>query len=333
MGHFLSFFNYWHIFKYFDFLFLGALLAFYPLFYLYIKSTFGVSFIKANNLVHFIPAITIIIVMGFLSYLAPFEYYKDYLSTTLHPNNEVKHPITSYLLGVYKAARYLHLLQILFYNYIILTFLWKANKGLNNLFSNLDAFQIRSFYTVIISFLILMSIPGFYVTLLGRVPFQQNIWLLFIVCSLFTVLYLILSTIGFMQKPVVHVEEISFKKEITTISFQQQELQHLEEVLQTYFNTEKPWLNPHLNIWDIAKAIGTNRSYVSKIINENIGLNFNDYINLYRIKEAKKLLESNKEYSIQRVADLAGFGSVNTFIRTFKKFEHCTPLKYKAKFN
>jgi len=269
--------------------------------------------------------------MGFLSYLAPWEYYKMYMDTTLYQTNTAQHPITNFLLGIYKTARYLHLVQIVFYNYLIFSFLWKANNGLNNLFSNLDAFQIKSFYTVVISFLILMSVPGFYVTLLGRMPFEENTFMLFVVCFLFTALYIILSVIGFIQKPVQHLEKITFKNKASAISYQQQELQHLEETLKLYFKQEKPWLNPHLHIWDIAKAIGTNRSYVSKIINENIGLNFNDYVNLYRIKEAKKLLKKNQDYSVQRVADLVGFGSVNTFIRTFKKFENCTPNKYKAK--
>lgn len=150
-------------------------------------------------------------------------------------------------------------------------------------------------------------------------------------CLLFTLLYLILSIIGLVQVPVSENLEAN-GEEIIDEEIYQNELKQLEHDLKLYFNKNKPWLNPQLNIWDVAKQIGTNRSYISKAINDQIGCNFNQFVNNYRIKEAKKLLKKVPEIPIAEISELSGFGSVNSFIRIFKSIEKCTPTKFKKRF-
>jgi AraC-like DNA-binding protein len=324
VGHFLSFNEYWNAFKYYDFIFLASLLAFYPLYYLYIYSAFNFKIVPVKWLYHFIPSILIAVLMFIITTASSWESYLIYMNNNLY-NTELIDTKSKILAYLYKGSRGFHMIQIIVYNFLTIRFILKAKTSMNDSFSNLDTYQLRYFYIATISFILLMSIPGFYVTYIGRTPLNTNGMLLFYVCLLFTFLYLILTIIGLIQVP--STESIDTESENNEI--QNQELKDVEKKLKKYFSKEKPWLNPNLNIWDVAQEIGTNRSYISKVVNENIGCNFNKFVNNYRIKEAKKILIKKPEIPITEISELSGFGSLNSFIRTFKESENCTPTKFK----
>lgn len=326
VGHFLSFNEYWVAFRYFDFVFLACLLAFYPLYYLYIYSAFNLTFFSSKWLYHFIPSIIIAFSMIIVTYISSWDDYEIYMNNNLYST-----PLTTKssktLASLYKGSRYFHLAQIVFYNFLTIRFLLLAKSKMNNFFSNLDKFQLNFFYLTNISFVLLMSIPGFYVTLIGRTPLNEDGLQLLYMCTLFTLLYIILAIIGLRQVPAdVDFNEI---EKISAADLHQIELKQIEKNLIAYFNEKKPWLNPNLNILDVAKHIGTNRSYVSNIINDYIGCNFNQFVNSYRVNEAKILLKQNPELSISEISELSGFGSVNSFIRIFKNHENRTPTAFK----
>jgi len=324
VGHFLSFNEYWNAFKYYDFIFLASLLAFYPLYYLYIYSAFNFKIVPVKWLYHFIPSILIAVLMFIITTASSWESYLIYMNNNLY-NTELIDTKSKILAYLYKGSRGFHMIQIIVYNFLTIRFILKEKTSMNDSFSNLDTYQLRYFYIATISFILLMSIPGFYVTYIGRTPLNTNGMLLFYVCLLFTFLYLILTIIGLIQVPSTE----SIDTELENNEIQNQELKDVEKKLKKYFSKEKPWLNPNLNIWDVAQEIGTNRSYISKVVNENIGCNFNKFVNNYRIKEAKKILLKKPEIPITEISELSGFGSLNSFIRTFKESENCTPTKFK----
>ncbi|MBN2669004.1 MAG: AraC family transcriptional regulator [Bacteroidales bacterium] len=63
------------------------------------------------------------------------------------------------------------------------------------------------------------------------------------------------------------------------------------------------------------------------MINETYDQNFNNYINSFRIKEARHLLTSKSynNYSLEGIADMCGFNSMVSFNSAFKKFTGITP--------
>jgi len=328
VGHFLSFNEFWMVFRYFDFVFLTCLLAFYPLYYLYIYSAFNLTLVSTKWFYHFMPSIIIAVLMLITTAFSSWEDYEIYMNNNLYAT-ELTNQASKNLAYLYKGTRIFHLVQIVFYNFFAIRFLVLANNKMNNFFSNLDKFQLQYFYIANISFILLMSIPGFYVTLIGRTPLNEDGLQLLYICTLFTLLYLILAVIGLRQIP-AEINLNNTYDDLTT-ELHHQELKLIEIGLLNYFSKQKPWLNPHLNILDVAKHIGTNRSYVSNIINENIGCNFNQFVNNYRINEAKILLKQIPELSISEISELAGFGSVNSFIRIFKRAENYTPTEFRKK--
>lgn len=84
------------------------------------------------------------------------------------------------------------------------------------------------------------------------------------------------------------------------------------------FENEKPYLNPEYKLMDLAKQIGSNRSYTSIALNKN-GLNFNKLLNYYRIRDAKRMiLEGNNP---EQFFSEIGFRYFNTFTRVFFEIE------------
>ena len=103
--------------------------------------------------------------------------------------------------------------------------------------------------------------------------------------------------------------------------------------LQVLIQEEKIFINDKLSIEDIAIKLDTNSKYISQIINETFNKNFFNYINSYRIEEAKRLLlsEENDKYSILGIAQSVGFVSKSTFNAAFKRITGMTPSEFKTK--
>lgn len=100
---------------------------------------------------------------------------------------------------------------------------------------------------------------------------------------------------------------------------------------QKHFEEDKPYLKAGLSLDDVCRKIGTNRTYLSQMINESYHQNFNGYINDLRIKEARRLL-SSPEYnhiSVEGIGSMAGFSSKVTFHTHFKKMIGVTPSYYR----
>ncbi len=91
--------------------------------------------------------------------------------------------------------------------------------------------------------------------------------------------------------------------------------------LEDLFENKKAYLKKDLTLSKTARLLKTNTSYLSALINKNYQCKFNQFVNRYRIEKACELL-SNKDmniYSIEGIADMAGFQSKSVFNRVFKE--------------
>lgn len=84
----------------------------------------------------------------------------------------------------------------------------------------------------------------------------------------------------------------------------------------------------------LSDELNSNSSYISQIINHGLGIRFNDYINRFRVEEAKvQLLSSkNKHLTIEAISEQCGFKSKSTFFRAFKKETGLTPKQFLSGF-
>lgn len=109
-------------------------------------------------------------------------------------------------------------------------------------------------------------------------------------------------------------------KEETEIETGQSVLQPTErallEKINQLFVTEKKHLNSKLNIMDVATAVGSNRTYISFLINKSTNQNFCSYVNQYRINELEIKISEQANASYHELAELCGFGSVDSMKRS-----------------
>lgn len=80
-----------------------------------------------------------------------------------------------------------------------------------------------------------------------------------------------------------------------------------------------------IGVDEVARRLGTNRSYLSAFINQRYGKTFSEYINDYRIDAAITLLRADKDMSLTEIAERCGYRSEATFYRNFKDKTGMTP--------
>lgn len=83
-----------------------------------------------------------------------------------------------------------------------------------------------------------------------------------------------------------------------------------------------------ISLLDIAEEFSITPAYVSMLFKKENQVNFKDYLNHYRITQAKSIISSNPNIKNTNLAKNIGFNSVNTFIRVFKKYEGISPGRY-----
>lgn len=89
--------------------------------------------------------------------------------------------------------------------------------------------------------------------------------------------------------------------------------------------TSKMYLDPSCSMTDLVSEVASNKSYVSKLVNVCTGLNFNQFINRYRVNYARDQFLRNPELKVKDLAMMSGFRSEVTFIMAFKLFYTDTP--------
>ena len=96
---------------------------------------------------------------------------------------------------------------------------------------------------------------------------------------------------------------------------------------------DKLYLESDLSLSKLSALIGQSTQKTSSVINQHAKRNFNDFINYYRIQDAKKILSSteSEKFTISSIAFDTGFSSLSSFNSAFKKFEDITPSSYRKR--
>ncbi len=88
----------------------------------------------------------------------------------------------------------------------------------------------------------------------------------------------------------------------------------------------KIYLEAGIAINYLSEKCETNRSYLSQIIHEKYRMNFNTFINKYRIDEAKRIfMDPHNDIPLKALYEQLGFSSYARFHEAFKKYTGVTP--------
>jgi AraC-like DNA-binding protein len=103
--------------------------------------------------------------------------------------------------------------------------------------------------------------------------------------------------------------------------------------IRAVMEAERLFLNSKLTLEEFAERVNLQPRLVSSVINRCLNQNFQEFVNRYRVEEAKRILgeAAYRRHSILDIAVMAGFNSKATFNRFFNKFAGLTPSQYRQK--
>jgi len=101
--------------------------------------------------------------------------------------------------------------------------------------------------------------------------------------------------------------------------------------LEYLMESKNLYRDANLKLQDVAKELNMIPHRLSQLLNDNLNKSFTNYINSYRIDEAKKLIKNNSNFTLEAIGYECGFNSKSTFYTAFKKHSGLTPSQYKSK--
>ena len=117
----------------------------------------------------------------------------------------------------------------------------------------------------------------------------------------------------------------------TTSNLNEDQKGTLLEAINSIMENTQEYCESDFSLEKLAMLVNSNKSYISQIINETYHVNFNGFVNEYRIREARIRLtdiEQYGNYTIQTISESVGYKSSTTFINVFKKITGITPSMY-----
>ena len=315
-GQYLFFAPYPNLFPYWEpvLAYLGSVA--FPIYYIYFRLlTVDDKFSVRKHAKYLIVPVLIATVYTVGIFFTPFDQYKAWLyNDTLYPDS----PSIQFL-GIMRKIVKLTYVVLLIRTYFLNQGLLKkyAHKA-EQYYSDIQDGKYNN-AKMLNYYLIIITASSFVAHIVGRkllLPSEINqdvIWLMSAI-ALYGIGYM-----GFKQKAINPTFEIEVETEIiptgTALNLSQQII--LDNLLAE-FEKEKIHLNSSLNINDVVQKVGTNRTYISAIINQQYNQNFCSFVNSFRLVELERNFTANPSLSNLALAERSGFGSFNSMKRAIE---------------
>lgn len=107
------------------------------------------------------------------------------------------------------------------------------------------------------------------------------------------------------------------------------QLSTMAQDLEHYFHQQRPYLDPELDLQQVADASGYSRNQISYLLNQVLGQSFYRYVNQARLQHLLASVGDGRgEASIDDLAFSAGFNSLSAFYKAFREHTGLTPKAY-----
>ncbi|MEP1094847.1 MAG: helix-turn-helix domain-containing protein [Cyclobacteriaceae bacterium] len=288
-----------------------------PLFYFYIRHQMGDKLsISPLGLIHFLPFLLMI-----------FYHMPWYLEPAFHKILIIEKSLS----GGARPVRIKGFLFALGHISLVLGYIIASRKLLRDrgrdLIGNGEISRKLSFLKgFTITFLIywLLQICG----LIFITVFQRYVYQIDYVLALINSVFIQSLAIFFITKPEIILYETRKKYQQSSLDLEQ--YTKISSQILELMNKEI-YLDPDLTLEGFSVALSTNKNYISQVINQEFGLNFNDYINRYRIEWTKRLLNDPEKRNLKLlgIALESGFNNKTSFTRAFRKHTGMIPSKFR----
>lgn len=336
------YFNYqYKLFAFMDNVWIFTSLAGYPLFYYYIRLLTKDEHFDWKWVWSLLPAILLFSFSLFLYIVMSPSEMESYIQGVMYHKSDLFYKSNLLLLQIIKNKLFKisFLIQVPFYLYFGYQLINKFDKEIKNFYSNVTNKNISKVRGVLFAF-VFASIISIASSAIGKDYFINKPFLLMIPSITHSIFLIAIVYVGYKQSFTVS----DYKKELLLVpshdilddlgkSVENHNFHSHspKELLEKLLEKDKIFINPDLRITDVAKLMGTNRTYVSRIVNEDLQTNFNDLINRYRVEYAKSIMEDTKNnyLTINDIASQSGFSTTSSFYRIFNNFEKISPGKFR----
>lgn len=177
--------------------------------------------------------------------------------------------------------------------------------------------QSKTFYMTLLAYVFVALLANLLPNAYWKIP--TLIWGYFVLVSVSLSVVNMMIVRGLMESP---IQDENNEPVVETIS---EDANLLGYRVVELIRDKQLYRNPNLQLADVTKMVGSNRSYVSKAINEVTGTNFNGFLNKLRTDEAMRMLLEDKDLKLELIAEKCGFSSASLFTRVFKRETGLTP--------
>lgn len=314
-AHALFFYDYNSLYSKIDPLYVFASLSVYPLFFIYIKSLAKEPVPSVNNFYLFIPSVVVSLLV---------------LAAHLFSPGLVD--------AADKLARVIFVVQVPLVVVYGSRLIRDYHKRINEYYSSTEGRELGWLNRMLL-LLMLTGVLSITAGILGREYFR-DLGILTIPSLAFSIMLFYIGYTGFMQKFSIvdfHIELAESKSDIKeehkegSLAIHEKTREKIKTDLIILFEEREFFRKTDLRISDVSAELGTNRSYISSVVNIIYNTTFTDFVNRYRVEYAKKLLLSEDNHILDYIAEESGFASVNSLLRAFRKETGTTPGQFRKK--
>jgi AraC-like DNA-binding protein len=109
-----------------------------------------------------------------------------------------------------------------------------------------------------------------------------------------------------------------------------EQFSQMRETLNGYLTESKPYLRQRYSLKELAEDTKYPLHHLSAFINNYYGMNFNDFINQYRVEfcRGKIMNQEGRFKKLEALAEESGFNNRNTFAAAFRKVTGQSPSQF-----
>ena len=321
--HFIYFNHFSDLLPFSDTLYVALNLTVYPLFLLYISAITDrkpLSQQKRFLWPAFAPPIIAGIVVGGLYGAMDAGEAKAFITSYLYLGYETT------LSGLALAQAWVHIVcHITFAIQVIIVIvrgfrrIRRFNKTVEKLYADTENKEIEAIPTILILFIV-TSLVSTIVNAIGRQMFVDTI-IIALPSVAFSALIFALSWVGMQHNfsmrdiPEEQEKETDDSEKVTAVPSANSII--IYEKLENLMNNEQIFLQNDLLLNDVAKLLGTNRTYLLQALSSCAHMTFKEYINRKRIAHAEQLIANNPLMPKTEIATRSGYNSMSSFYRNY----------------
>jgi AraC-like DNA-binding protein len=312
IGKFLLYEPLPEIYLYYDFIFLYVGCLAYPIYHIYFRLlTVDEKFSwKAHSKFLILP-ILLVTIYEVGVFFAPSAEYKVWL---FHRTEYLNLPQIRFLSTMREVLKIFVQLQVVYFLVTSTLLLRKYKDRAEQFYSDLQDGKYNN--AKVLNYLLIFN--GLLIIIPGALFGGNTIALFVVLPFLFAIDIFMIGYMGYRQKPInptfaVELDAPIVKEFGIQLNAAQKEI---HDKLLVEFQKKKLYLNSELNIMEVVQLVGSNRTYISSIINQQYNQNFCAFVNSYRIIELEQFMINNSNNTVYEVlAEKSGFGSVKSMQR------------------